>query len=377
MAEENNHYRFQGFASPTTTPVPDQLFDELLYHLSPTEIVVLLYIIRRTYGFKKDSDNISLNQMVNGIVTKDGRALDHGTGLSKATVARSLNSLEEKGVIERIRRRSTDRGDEPTTYRVREAAAVSQVETPRVSDERQAVSHQRDTQETVLQETERQDINPSNFRKVQTSKSKRSQTESQRVRPDRTGASVLGDDAEGGETPEQPALTWAPAPPDLSTSPDGPESPRTGVSSVGDILHRRTGKGASTSPPARQGRSQNDYPEERQRLLAYIQDFAIEFGDEAPLPSSVSRAYNLWHQSGIPIEAFTVLLYEARARTKEYAGSVKKTRSGNGGAFGAGKNRMPYFFGILEQALEQIQTKKPREILAEHERQRAEGQSSS
>src|SRR5579872_224193 len=169
MAEENNQYRFQGFASPTTTPVPDQLFDELLYHLSPTEMVVLLYIIRRTYGFKKDSDNISLNQMVSGITTRDGKVLDRGTGLSKATVARCLNTLEEKGVIERIRRRSSERGDEPSTYRVHEAVPLSQNETARVSEARQAVSHQRDTQETVLQQTARQDVNPSNVRKVQTS----------------------------------------------------------------------------------------------------------------------------------------------------------------------------------------------------------------
>lgn len=95
----NNHYHFQGFASPTTTPVPDQLFDELLYHLSPTEIVVLLYIIRRTYGFKKQSDNISLNQMVNGITTKEGRCLTVELDLAKPRLLAPSTALRKRASL--------------------------------------------------------------------------------------------------------------------------------------------------------------------------------------------------------------------------------------------------------------------------------------
>ena len=46
-------WKFSGFVCPTTTPVPDQLFDELLHRLSGAELKVLLYIVRRTFGFKK------------------------------------------------------------------------------------------------------------------------------------------------------------------------------------------------------------------------------------------------------------------------------------------------------------------------------------
>lgn len=147
-------WKFEGFAFPTTTPVPDQLFDELLYHLSPTEIVVLLYIIRRTFGFKKPSDNISLKQLCEGITTMDGKVLDRGTGLSKATVARALNSLEDKNVIKRIRRSSRKKGDQPTTFELNFLIPVSQTETPPVSPARHPVSHPRDTQETVKQQTD-------------------------------------------------------------------------------------------------------------------------------------------------------------------------------------------------------------------------------
>src|SRR3954465_5970122 len=84
---------FRGFSGPNYTPVPDELFDELLVELSGAELKVLLYIIRRTFGFKRDSDNISLSQMLNGIRTQDGRALDRGVGLSKKTLLHALRTL--------------------------------------------------------------------------------------------------------------------------------------------------------------------------------------------------------------------------------------------------------------------------------------------
>src|SRR4029079_11268691 len=84
---------FRGFRSPNTTPIPDEVFDELLADLSGAEVKVLLYICRRTFGWKKESDNISLNQMLHGIIRKDGIALDRGVGLSKPTLLRTIKSL--------------------------------------------------------------------------------------------------------------------------------------------------------------------------------------------------------------------------------------------------------------------------------------------
>lgn len=107
---------FQGFQAPNYTMVPDELFDVLLPHLSGAEIKVLLYIIRRTFGFKKQSDDISLNQICRGITTKDKRILDHGTGLSQSTVQVALKGLTEKNIIVATRRASREKGNEPTTY---------------------------------------------------------------------------------------------------------------------------------------------------------------------------------------------------------------------------------------------------------------------
>src|SRR5918999_3198484 len=108
--------RFKGFISPRYTQVPDELFDALMAYLSGAELKVLLYIIRRTFGFKKDSDNISLRQICNGIKTREGEVLDKGTGLSLSTVQIALKGLLEKSCVITERNRSKEKGDEPTTY---------------------------------------------------------------------------------------------------------------------------------------------------------------------------------------------------------------------------------------------------------------------
>jgi len=77
---------------------------------------VLLYIIRRTFGFKKDSDNISLRQICNGIKTREGDVLDKGTGLSLSTVQIALKGLLAKNCVLTAKNRSQEKGDEPTTY---------------------------------------------------------------------------------------------------------------------------------------------------------------------------------------------------------------------------------------------------------------------
>src|SRR5688572_26197606 len=109
---------FKGYSKPNYTPVPDELFDEQLPDLSGAELKVLLYIIRRTFGFKKESDNISLNQLLHGITTKEDIVLDRGTGLSKKTLLDTIRNLIEKNLILSERRRSKEKGDEPTTYRL-------------------------------------------------------------------------------------------------------------------------------------------------------------------------------------------------------------------------------------------------------------------
>ncbi len=150
---------FSGFSEPRYTLIPDIFFDEIMVHLSEAELKVLLYIFRRTFGFKKESDTISLRQMVEGITTRDGRILDHGAGIAKSSVWRGIKGLIAKNIIETVRNSSTTRGDEATTYRLVFRDPVFQSETPPVSQKNTPRVSQRNTQETGLQETEEQGRN--------------------------------------------------------------------------------------------------------------------------------------------------------------------------------------------------------------------------
>ena len=161
---------FHGFQAPNYTVVPDELFDVLLPHLSGSEIKVLLYLIRRTFGFKKQSDDISLNQICTGITTKENRVLDSGTGLSQSTVQVALKGLVEKNIIMAKRRTSREKGNEPTTYGLnvlssftgnrQRGGTISGEGVRRKSAEplhrKSATQQTVDIQQTELQETDRQ-----------------------------------------------------------------------------------------------------------------------------------------------------------------------------------------------------------------------------
>lgn len=154
---EDADYCFEGFSSPNTTSVPDEFFDVLAPRLSEAELRVALYILRRTFGFKKESDAISLKQMVEGITTKDGRILDRGTGMSRPGVTKGVRGLEAKGIIVTTHNSSKTRGYEATTYTLRFRSDPIATTLRRASQPRYE-GHGNDVtiQETVIQETEEQ-----------------------------------------------------------------------------------------------------------------------------------------------------------------------------------------------------------------------------
>lgn len=143
-------YRFAGFASPNGTIVPDAVFDELLVELTDAELRVLLYIIRRTFGWKKEADTISLKQMAEGIRANDGHVIDRGTGMAKSACARGIKGLLTKGVISATRNSSPQRGDLPTAYALRFAGSpVSSKGTGGVLEEDTGGVLEEDTQPTT------------------------------------------------------------------------------------------------------------------------------------------------------------------------------------------------------------------------------------
>ena len=84
---------------PNSTQIPDVILDQWMSALTGAELKVLLYVARRTYGFGKERDRISLQQLSRGIRRRDGSVLDYGTGLSVSSVARAAKSLEERGLL--------------------------------------------------------------------------------------------------------------------------------------------------------------------------------------------------------------------------------------------------------------------------------------
>src|SRR5437773_1424406 len=84
---------------PNSTQVPDVILDHWMAELSGAEFKVLLYVARRTYGFGKDADNISISQLATGIRRRDGSVLDRGTGLSRTGVKEACNGLIVKGLL--------------------------------------------------------------------------------------------------------------------------------------------------------------------------------------------------------------------------------------------------------------------------------------
>ena len=151
-------YYYPGFLSPNFTPVPDDLFDEIAPNLTEAELRVLLYIIRRTFGFRKERDAISLNQLIHGITMTDGRVLDRGTGMSRSAVWRGAKGLIAKGILQVEKVRSPDGDNDANVYslRFREVGVVLK-ENHRGSRKERGVVLKENPQETVEQETVEQE----------------------------------------------------------------------------------------------------------------------------------------------------------------------------------------------------------------------------
>jgi hypothetical protein len=256
-------FHFQGFASPNYTQVPDDLFDVLLPQLVGAELKALLYIIRRTFGFKKSSDPISFNQFLRGIRTRAGEHMDGGCGIkNRTTLSNALRSLERKGVIQSEKGVDALGDNATTTYRLRfQGEREAEQEVVRKSDHGSPVSsppvvRKVDPQETALQETE---IHHSKLRKAGTEKRE-------------------------------------------------PES-------IGETLAKRRAHSAE---------SQDTGASDREILTSYMEGIAVELRDQAPLQSTVTRLLRLYQRSGMTsIAVFVDVLYRARAVARDRAGSVR------------------------------------------------------
>ncbi len=111
---------FRGYRGPRFTPIPDEFLDHQLANVTSAEAKVMLFLFRKTYGYRKSADRVSFAQLERGTMSSEGNVIDRGTGLSKATIWRALKGLERKGLIE-VHRQLTPAGDADVNYyRIRE-----------------------------------------------------------------------------------------------------------------------------------------------------------------------------------------------------------------------------------------------------------------
>lgn len=104
--EGYNWSAWEGTDTLRWTQIPDDWLDILVPQLKPAEVQVLLCIGRHTYGWKKDWDSISLNQIV-----------EH-TRLSMSAVCKATKSLERKRIIVINRRKTEEGGAAANTYSI-------------------------------------------------------------------------------------------------------------------------------------------------------------------------------------------------------------------------------------------------------------------
>ena len=75
------------------TQIANEILEHLAkFYLSPNQWQVVIFIIRKTYGYKKKVDYIANSQII------------EGTGLSKYVISRVLRILEERNIINRSKK---------------------------------------------------------------------------------------------------------------------------------------------------------------------------------------------------------------------------------------------------------------------------------
>ena len=96
------------------TQVPNDILEALAKtHLAPNESKTVFFIIRKTFGWNKTEDWISLSQIV------------EGTGIAKPNVCRTLNSLKRKNIIERPDRWHVGLQLDHTLWRINRSVTVA------------------------------------------------------------------------------------------------------------------------------------------------------------------------------------------------------------------------------------------------------------
>lgn len=94
----NNNY------VPNSSSIPNIFFDYWMPKLSPAEFKVLMCVARKTYGWHKDFDLISLKQ------------IEKMTGLNKSGIVKNVSNLVQRGILTKLKSKTSDGDDAPNRY---------------------------------------------------------------------------------------------------------------------------------------------------------------------------------------------------------------------------------------------------------------------
>lgn len=315
MSKKPDGFVFAGFDSPRYTPTPDQIFDELLAPglLTEAELRVLLYIVRRTFGWKKELDNISLSQITGGIVKRDGTRLDWGAGVAKSSAVRAIKGLVDKGVIISRHNFREDGGSDVTTFALR----MRDPEDPPYGCATPSRTRLNDARHPLY-------------------------------RGETRGGSTI---EQGGSRDETRGSSIAKQ-----------AGSRNGTGAGQRVKHapvrRRDTQHPSVQEAEIQNKDDSNRPYQRKNdldnnagtttvyspyIAAVLTDFSDELGDSAHTVANVTQALRLWGQSKVGEADFVEMLYEAKRRTRLYQGKQ--------GAKGI-NNKIAYFFTVLRDLVE-------------------------
>jgi phage replication O-like protein O len=91
---------------PNTSAIPNVLFDYWMNLLSPAEFKVLMCVARKTYGWHKNNDLISIKQ------------IEKMTGLHRSGIIKNVDALVERGLLNKVKSKTTNGDDAPNRYEI-------------------------------------------------------------------------------------------------------------------------------------------------------------------------------------------------------------------------------------------------------------------
>jgi len=283
----------------STTATPDWVFDDVAPDLDKAPLKVLLYIVRRTCGFRKLADAISLDQFQRGITTRDGRQLDKGCGVThRSTLLSALDELEARGIIAHQDAIHADGGNATTVYYLLGPGQGGGAASAPPTTHQEARGGVRPAHPLGVRPAHPQQTDVPTNRKIERS-----------VPP--TPVAPIADPRAGDEAGQ------------LADDPG------------------RDDAGAAATPAQAQRRIDADY----QALAGPITALVERLGDGAPPWASVSRGYGLMTRAGLDLPAFLALLAEAELLMRPSLPHIEKP--------------IAYLFRVVESLMRQDTPPRP------------------